>query len=514
MFLLKSLSIVIRVYVGLEPQQGMSLEILDPDLIWSSATVESIVCQEDDNNKQVVNIRYEGWGAEWDEQLSWPNERLAKLFTYTKRVKCLASILPMKKDRKKTKAQQQTSISSTLWPCCVSFRMPHSSSAEPKNDDNDSIAAVSTPEEALKLECNVYVQPYCKNLLPSFLCHKFGQNDGMWINVNKLKKWRGDIFASKALDESSAFEVAYNYAMQDPTTVGTFPGSSQCIESGSLLKEEYRAKTIEGVIFNGGLYSGDLIESPLFKTKKASATDDTSFEQTPEAQHRTDLDELHDPSPYNDNSSSSNRANVIMPKYEPPPTLPEPITIHEPVYSDGLTRLTKSKQWGASLRLGGNTLLLGPFPTQTQATRAVKLASCNKDNVLLDTNNIKNTKHSYVEDMQQMNLERSIAALKEACLQRHQSLNTKTYLSNNVTNLTSTTIFPHLNQIAGSFSLHNWTMQQIRHQGYLGQLRQSYNSEEKCIQENSKNIPSVLAGSKRKSIPRKVDIVKRAYVPN
>ena len=499
----------------------MSLEILDPDFIWSSATVESIIHQEDNNNnhgnKQVVNIRYEGWGAEWDEQLSWPNERLAKLFTYTKRVKCLASILPIKKDRKKSKAQPQSSTQNSLWPCCVSFRMPHSSSIgennndDNKHNDNESNAAALSPEEALKLERNVFVQPYCKNLLPSFLCHKFGESDGMWINVNKLKKWKGDIFTCKPLDESSAFEVAYNYAMQDPTTVGTFPGSSQCLDTGSLLKEKYRAKTLGGVIYNGGIYSGDIIESPLFTTNTALVTDDTSLEQTTEAQYRTNSDVSH--ALIDDDHSHSKRANIILPKYEPPPTLPEPITIHEPVYSDGLTRLKKSKQWGASLSLGGNTLLLGPFPTQTQARRAAKLASCNKDNVILDTNNINNIENSYIEDIQQMNLERSIAALKEACLQRHKSLNTKTSLSNNASNLTSTTIFPHLNQITGSFSLHNWTMQQIRHQGYLGQLKQSYNTEKNFMQENSKNSPSAVAGSKRKSIPRKVDIVKRAYVP-
>ncbi len=46
-----------------------------------------------------VTVQYEGWGEQWDETLPYPNNRLARMFTYTKKVKCFVAMLGVRKQK-------------------------------------------------------------------------------------------------------------------------------------------------------------------------------------------------------------------------------------------------------------------------------------------------------------------------------------------------------------------------------------------------------------------------------
>lgn len=110
----------------------MPVEIRDHDSIWSAAKIidvkydnsdsqsnskakskggrskakknttkdQNIDSKDDSSNATPqcqVTIRYEGWGSEWDETLPYPHPRLARLFTYTKKVKCFVDLLSKQK---------------------------------------------------------------------------------------------------------------------------------------------------------------------------------------------------------------------------------------------------------------------------------------------------------------------------------------------------------------------------------------------------------------------------------
>jgi len=64
------------------PSVGLQLEFRDLDFIWCPATVVQV-----NTKASTVVLRYDGWPDDWDETVPYPNPRLAKMFTYTKRLK-------------------------------------------------------------------------------------------------------------------------------------------------------------------------------------------------------------------------------------------------------------------------------------------------------------------------------------------------------------------------------------------------------------------------------------------
>jgi hypothetical protein len=64
------------------PKVGLQLEFRDLDFIWSPATVIA-----SHPSTSTVTLRYDGWPSDWDEQVPYPNERLARRFTYTKQLR-------------------------------------------------------------------------------------------------------------------------------------------------------------------------------------------------------------------------------------------------------------------------------------------------------------------------------------------------------------------------------------------------------------------------------------------
>ena len=127
---------------------NMLLDLLDDDNIWNIARIIHVShVRVDISNKWKCNVtlRYEGWGSKWDMILSYPNKQLARIFTYTKQVRCFvmlkerssrgssnsssssSKLLPPNKD------QDNTNNWTNVWPCKVSFRVPHMNSASACN---------------------------------------------------------------------------------------------------------------------------------------------------------------------------------------------------------------------------------------------------------------------------------------------------------------------------------------------------------------------------------------------
>merc|ERR1712151_758306 len=84
-------------------KEGMRLEIRDIDYVWSSAIIHKY-----DTIKNIVTIRYDGWGNTFNEILPYPHPRLCKIYTFTKEIKVLvdlSTILVNSADK------------NNLWPC-------------------------------------------------------------------------------------------------------------------------------------------------------------------------------------------------------------------------------------------------------------------------------------------------------------------------------------------------------------------------------------------------------------
>mmetsp|Transcript_6250 Transcript_6250/g.9185 ORF Transcript_6250/g.9185 Transcript_6250/m.9185 type:complete len:263 (+) Transcript_6250:89-877(+) len=218
----------------------MGIEIRDPDFIWSAATIVNIQYgtnsdSKSDNDESTakitdVTVRYDGWGCQWDETLTWPSRRLAKLFTYTKRVKCFVDILS------KGKGTQ-----CSVWPCTVSIRMPH-----PNN------ANLARAEEFLRLEANVFVVPYCQHLLPQHI-RKSLENGGRWMKNSRLRLWRDDVDGLGRLPKGLL--DAHKTAKDDTATPGALP--LKVFEAGTLLSAQYRVRKIGGEPVNGAMFTGE-----------------------------------------------------------------------------------------------------------------------------------------------------------------------------------------------------------------------------------------------------------------
>ena len=261
-----------------------AIEIRDPDYIWSSARVVEVKTGENDagNIVSAVKVRYDGWGPDWDEWVPFPSPRLARPFTYTRRVRSLVNMLSKKKSKPiknggggkrvgnggkaggGTPTKAATSHCS-LWPCAVSFRMPHPSGSGDRRP---------RAEELLRLEPNVFVVPYEPHLLPR---HSYASlnHGGRWMNSNRLRKWReraddgGSGGSGGAPSDRSmglgtlpdGFEAAHRAGADDGGTPGTLP--RRALEAGSLLSSRYRPREAGGrarAADGPGAFTGEMTE--------------------------------------------------------------------------------------------------------------------------------------------------------------------------------------------------------------------------------------------------------------
>ena len=324
----------------------MPLEILDSDNIWNVAKVIRVKKSKSECH---VTIRYGGWGSDWDEEMSWPNERLARIFTYTKCAKCFVALLDSKRVESSSRSVKNWS---NLWPCKVHFRMP-----VPNDDD---------AREFLQHDdmSKVYCEPYMPALLPVDVQQALLFEGGQWMDVSKVKPWKdmytnddtvtspttnncvivNNILSSDNQLGSSSYHItvnfsqAYQKAASDWMTAKLPPNA---VQKGALLKQEYLVHNIGGDVINGVRYSGAF---PLEKNGINYKSEDKKKEAT--------------------------EAPIA-----PPPTLPPPIPITDMAYPDqGVRRLPGSNRWAGILNVSGNDIFLGSYTSQSEAASAVKQA--------------------------------------------------------------------------------------------------------------------------------------------
>jgi len=211
------------------PAVNMAIDFRDSDFIWSPAKIVKVFMKRD---KQMVCIRYEGWPSEWDEECSWPNAKIARLHTYTKRVKCFADGIISKQafklgTDKRLPVQKRKQFK--FWPCLVSFRMPH---------PTHRVRA----EELLRLEPNCFVQPYgvAEGLLPPEKVGRAIANGGCWLHVRKLRLWKSVDNARIVGDLPENFTSAHKLGRDDVLNPGFLPKGA--MDMGSLLHEKYRGE--------------------------------------------------------------------------------------------------------------------------------------------------------------------------------------------------------------------------------------------------------------------------------
>jgi hypothetical protein len=342
----------------------MPIEIRDNDFIWSSAKIHKVSNPDSKNCR--VTIRYEGWGSEWDEVLPYPSPRLARIFTYTKRVKCLGNVLSKKKEVRGsatsfTVASNSIRNWSDVWPCTVSYRMPHPGLRDEKH---------MSPEDLLRLENNIFVQPYAPHLLSSFL-QKGLMQGGWWITTSHLRLWKdfdvenplsnnssGVVLREMSSSESATSQLEYHFpkdfieaykvAKSDKWVRGYLP--SKTITEGTLVDEKYRVQNVGGDAFGGVKYTGAFDMRNVLK-KRAS-----------------DLSS-HSPSPVPPSKEENVKSTSSIPESS---SLPRPIFVN--YQQPGVRLLANNNRWASVVKIAGNDVFLGSFASQTEAVRARELA--------------------------------------------------------------------------------------------------------------------------------------------
>ena len=218
------------------PVVGMKIDILDPDGIWSSASIVSVVSKiesqpETKKSNEVpttlVVVRYDGWSSSWDETLNYPNARIKRHHTYSREVK---AFLDLGISRIKSSFSQPSLDGSSLrgtgsstahhglertqswtyWPCKVQIRMP---------SPQDSSAA-----HLLALEPKVYVVPYVPPLSTTEsvppLIDKPKKKSGQKIGIRKRETNCG---AVSELKNNNADVIPFEISRCFPECLKKFP---------------------------------------------------------------------------------------------------------------------------------------------------------------------------------------------------------------------------------------------------------------------------------------------------
>jgi hypothetical protein len=216
----------------LQPKKYMKLEVRDADYIWSSGFIQDV--KQTSSGRTQVCIASDGWGSQWDEVMDWPNDRLSRLYTYTKEVKCLIELLPKRRSRKPSKEELDKlpkgakSVYCSLWPIKVQFRMPHPN--------------IRWARDSLREEDKVFFRPYGVKYLPTEVQKIISMDQGCWFSHSKLRKWTDEPEMLGVLHPN--FMLAYKEALQDKSIKGFLLQSA--LEEKSLLRDIYRVHDIRG----------------------------------------------------------------------------------------------------------------------------------------------------------------------------------------------------------------------------------------------------------------------------
>lgn len=240
-----------------EPEVGMCIDFRDPDYIWSSGKIVAVKSTKSKAGKKQVTVQYDGWPPDWNEVVSWPSVRIAKLFTYTKRIRCFVDGILPKKNPPKKKASGDPGrkpVTCHVWPCMVRFRMPHP-------------AHRGRAEELLRLEPNVFVQPYAPDTLPNDIVCTI-ENGGVWLHNNRLRMWKNENALAMLGTVHPSFEFAYKVGLNDPATPGKLPSS----DGGWVpLNADYRVFKVGGEAVKGKMYTGECPDPKPIAPKFASS---------------------------------------------------------------------------------------------------------------------------------------------------------------------------------------------------------------------------------------------------
>ena len=214
-----------------EPYQGMRLEIRDTDYIWSSGYLVKVTKKGKSKTKTMVTVAYDGWGRTFDEILQWPNDRLAKLYTYTKQVKCNLDLLAKNRSKpsgKKGDKRSSSALYSSVWPVTVQFRMPH--------------PGVKHARDALLEEDKVFVKAYGVQHMPKENSQYMIHDGGCWFHHSRLRMWKEEPSTFGALHPQ--YMRAFKVAQQDKKIKGILV--PKALEANSLLQDIYRVHDIRG----------------------------------------------------------------------------------------------------------------------------------------------------------------------------------------------------------------------------------------------------------------------------
>lgn len=250
---------------GVEPKVNMPLEILDEG-IWNYGRIIKIIPKSKPSSGPTtyrVTVRCEGWnGSNWDRTIDYPDGRLARIFTYTKRVKGIVELVPPSGAAADNTGPAAAATDWTrTWPCRVYFRMPN-----PGCD-----VAVSL----LESEDSILVQPYLPELLP--VCAREKISGGyLWVTSSALRPWKeldvtgprsisngGELIIAEqttrldhASDEEYRVKLNFCRAYQQAESDWIQPMPSDPLSVGSLVKPKYCVHNLGGDVIDGVRFSG------------------------------------------------------------------------------------------------------------------------------------------------------------------------------------------------------------------------------------------------------------------
>ncbi|KAL3799489.1 hypothetical protein ACHAW5_009323, partial [Stephanodiscus triporus] len=341
-----------------EPKVNMPLDILDDKFVWNLARIARVSCEGDKCN---VTVRYEGWGSKWDVELPYPNRRLARVFTYTRQVRCFVSLLGSSKIEIGDKVNTPGHVDWTdAWPCKVSFRMPHHNR--------------ESARDFLRTEDKFFVQPYMAYALPAV--QESMVHGGKWVDRSRLLPWK-DLDVSNALNITQKICILQEISPSRGNTDGYVPAlsSSQSSKSYCVIKDFCDAyQMAQSDWIQGYLPPNALSRGVLLTDEYLFFPNDVGSDPAVGCRYSGSLiPRKRGWGVANQNGQNRDATKVA---FAPVPSLPSPIPILEKTHSNhGVRRLEVSKRWAPFLHVAGNDLFLGSYASQSEARRVVQLAS-------------------------------------------------------------------------------------------------------------------------------------------
>ncbi len=383
--------------------EGGRIDLLDQELIWSTGIITSVNHLTD---LSIVEVRYDGWDpSSWSEKLYSSSERLAPIYTYTARLRCLVRLL-----KRKSSSKNRGSGNSNLWnlwPCIIHIRMA----------DKENPTALHN----LSVENKIFIEPSRPDLLPRYV-QKDWMNGGLWVENESVELWMTATDLKEIWGKNKDFVTAYENLENDSSVPGNL--NKNIFEEGTKVKKEFRISDKETnalVDLNGwkdalvDLKSLDKIDIKKKSTStdsvcststslsgsmnsKRAAAPESNFEgrqrssdrisSAEKGNRRSTRSRSSNHSYYDDNhldasaivangglGTKSDTSKLKRVSKTPEPgeaSLRNAVTIEDSNYPGyAITRSTTTGKWVASFDIRGNTVHVGKFPTQSQAKEAI-----------------------------------------------------------------------------------------------------------------------------------------------